>query len=26
MEPSDKIQKKMAAILDKFTQTNEAAT
>lgn len=26
IEPSDKIHKKMAAILDKFTQTNEATT
>ena len=26
IEPSDKINKKMAAILDKFTQTNEATT
>jgi len=25
IEPSDKIHKKMAAILDKFTQPNEAA-
>lgn len=26
IEPSDKIHKKMATILDKFTQTNEATT
>lgn len=26
IEPSDKIHKKMAAILDKFTQPNEAAS
>ena len=26
IEPSDKIHKKMAAILDKFTQSNEAAS
>jgi hypothetical protein len=26
IEPSDKIHKKMSAILDKFTQPNEATT